>query len=161
MPIPDSCTGITASHIIHYHSHVLGTYFHAKIRRAWVKGRSSSLEHVLPHSLDPGRGEEHRGQRMVRGGGSSEGGGGSNKQYFPVINLCVITVQRQRTVYEPGDLFFSFLFFFLFFLGGKKKATDMNAARSLRARPLVCAAAPVGEMKINSGGSSVEMRHCV
>lgn len=58
--------------------------------------------------------------------------------------------------------FFFFLFFFLFFFcGEKKKATDMNAARSLRARPLVCAAAPVGEMKINSGGSSVEMRHCV
>lgn len=64
--------------------------------------------------------------------------------FFPFINLCVITVHRHRTVYELDDLFL-------------EKRVDINAP-FLDSANAVCAAIPVGEMKINRG-SSAEIRH--
>lgn len=66
------------------------------------------------------------------------------KQSFFFINLFVITVHRQWTVYELGDLFL-------------EKRTDINAP-FIDSANAVCAAIPVGEMKINRG-SSAEIRH--
>lgn len=59
-------------------------------------------------------------------------------------NLWVITVHRHRTVYELGDLFL-------------EKGADINAP-FIDSANAVCAAIPVGEMKINRG-SSAEIRH--
>lgn len=60
------------------------------------------------------------------------------------INLWVITVHRHRPVYELGDLFL-------------EKGADINAP-FIDSANAVCAAIPVGEMKINRG-SSAEIRH--
>ncbi len=54
-----------------------------------------------------------------------------------LYNLWVITVHRHRTVYELGDLFL-------------EKGADINAA-FIDSANAVCAATPVGEMKINRG----------
>ena len=60
------------------------------------------------------------------------------------INLWVITVHRHRAVCELGDLFW-------------EEKSDINAP-FIDSANAVCAAIPVGEMKINSG-SSAEIRH--
>lgn len=60
------------------------------------------------------------------------------------INLWVITSRRHRTVYEQGDLFW-------------EKGTDINAP-FIDSANAVCAAIPVGKMKINRG-SLAEIRH--
>lgn len=56
------------------------------------------------------------------------------------INLLVIAVHRHRTAYELGDLFL-------------EKGADINAA-FIDSANAVCAATPVGEMKINRGCSA-------
>lgn len=152
--------------VLFYSSH---SRFLRQVSRKWVdRGvvRSSGMKEAkmadaLSHSLEPGRGEKTPcGEIGWRdGGGEEQRAGKQTNNFFSFINLFVITVRRQRTVYEPGDLFlffFLFLFSFLFF---RRKPAILTP--SLRARPLVCAAAAVGEMKINSGGSSAEMRHRV
>lgn len=60
------------------------------------------------------------------------------------INLRVITVHRHGTAYELGDLFL-------------EKGADINVP-FIDSANAVCAAIPVGEMKINRG-SSAEIRH--
>lgn len=105
--------------------------------KAWKQQQRQQIADSLPHSLESGRGEETPRERLD-GGMIKEGkrGRGTNKHCFSFINLCVITVRRQRTVYEPGDLCFFFFLLPLFFQRKRAILTPpLRPAACLCSRP--------------------------